>query len=522
MAEAASSTSTKDRAFGRPAGWSVSASLTVLVLVAVGLIHHETVISIARTWNNSATYTHGWLILPFSAWLIWRQRAFVAPLRPRVWWPALVAAVVLELVWVAAAIASVVGPQQAVVVALIPVTVLLLLGPGVTRALAFPLGYLVFAIPWGDGLVPMLQDVTAYMAVGLLKVTGVPVFWEGRLISIPAGNFEVAEACAGVRYLIAALALGTLFAYLFFQSLWRRVLFVAASIVVPIVANGIRAWGIIMIASLSDMRLAVGVDHLLYGWLFFGIVMFLLFWLGTFWREPERQPPAPATRARAAGVGSHVPLPPLPSVAAAVVIIALSLVASLGPEWLARTQPTPSTRVELPAGADGRRGSTADAADWYTGFTGADDVRLRLYPVPEWDEPVALLVIHYRRETQGAELIGSRNHLRGDTWDWIGGGAYRLQVGDREREFRELRLRRGDRRRLLWSWYDIGGWQTTSPVLAKVYAAVKRVTGQRGDATLVALGSDYGLEPEEARKRVTAFLEHHPGLLASRALIEEH
>ena len=62
-------------------------------------------------------------------------------------------------------------------------------------------------------------------------------------------------------------------------------LFVALSVIVPIIANGMRAYMIVMIAHLSDMKLALGVDHLIYGWVFFGIVMLLLFWIGSFWRE---------------------------------------------------------------------------------------------------------------------------------------------------------------------------------------------------------------------------------------------
>ena len=55
-------------------------------------------------------------------------------------------------------------------------------------------------------------------------------------------------------------------------------MFVAASILVPIVANWLRAYMIVMIGHLSNNKLAVGVDHIIYGWVFFGIVMLLLFW----------------------------------------------------------------------------------------------------------------------------------------------------------------------------------------------------------------------------------------------------
>jgi len=511
-------------AWSRPTDWRTSAVLTVLALLAIGLVHHDTWASITRVWTVSETYTHGWLILPFSAWLAWRQRHVLSSIRPRAWWPALVVIAALEMLWVVAEIAGVQAVQHFVIIALIPATVLLLVGPRVAWALAFPLAYLVFAVPWGEELVPMLQDVTAWMAVYLLEITGVPVFWEGRLISIPAGNFEVAEACAGIRYLIAALALGTLFAYLVYDSLWRRLAFIAASVIVPIIANGIRAWGIIMLASLSDMRLAVGVDHLIYGWVFFGFVMFLLFWLGSLWREPEREPVATATSAGAAAAEAFDP-PAADRVSASAgavaVAVAVALVASMLPEWSARLQPTPATYVELPPSGAGWQADSVEAGDWYAGFAGADDIELRRYRPSATAAPVAVLAIHYRRETQGKELVSSRNRLHADGWNWLGAGSYRVESADGARELRELRLRRGARHRVIWSWYDIGGWQTTSPALAKGYAVVNRLTGRPGDATLVAIASEYTLEPSEARSRLERFLAQYPQMLAPRGLIEE-
>lgn len=141
--------------------------------------------------------------------------------------------------------------------------------------MAFPLGFLLFAVPVGEALIPPLQQVTAWFTVEGLRLTGIPVWWEGLYLSIPAGHFEVAEACSGLRYLMASVALGVLYAYLTYRSPWRRLAFVVLSMVMPIVANGIRAYGIVMIAHLEEMKYATGVDHLIYGWLFFGLVVLL-------------------------------------------------------------------------------------------------------------------------------------------------------------------------------------------------------------------------------------------------------
>ncbi|MBK9704133.1 MAG: exosortase [Betaproteobacteria bacterium] len=109
---------------------------------------------------------------------------------------------------------------------------------------------------------------------------------------IPTGSWSVVEACSGVRYLIASLMVGTLFAYLTYQSLSRRLAFVAVSFLVPVLANWVRAYMIVMLGHLSGNKIATGVDHLIYGWVFFGVVMLLMFWIGAKWREEESSPSA--------------------------------------------------------------------------------------------------------------------------------------------------------------------------------------------------------------------------------------
>ncbi|UUZ51375.1 exosortase [Massilia sp. B-10] len=107
----------------------------------------------------------------------------------------------------------------------------------------------------------------------------------GTHFELPTGNWSVVEACSGVRYLISSVTIGCLYAYLTYRSKLRRAVFIAASIVVPVIANGLRAYMIVMIGHTSNMALATGVDHLIYGWIFFGIVMFIMFWIGSYWRQ---------------------------------------------------------------------------------------------------------------------------------------------------------------------------------------------------------------------------------------------
>jgi len=166
--------------------------------------------------------------------------------------------------------------------------VLALLGMRTAIVLAFPLLYALFLVPFGDEIVGPLQEVTARIAVALTHVSGVPAVLHGLFIDTPAGRFVVAEECSGVKFLIAMIALGTLVAWTSFASWKRRIMFLIAAAVTSILANGVRAWGTIFVAQYVGAERAGGFDHIVYGWVFFAVVVAAV--LGVAWRYFEREP----------------------------------------------------------------------------------------------------------------------------------------------------------------------------------------------------------------------------------------
>jgi exosortase A len=257
---------------------------TIAIAVAVlapFLIYAATARSIVAIWNSSETFAHGYVILPISLWLIWKRRATLMQMSPQPYWPALLSLAVCGFGWLLAEMGDVQVVRQYAFAAMLPLTVVTVCGLRISWAIAFPLAYVLLAVPFGEVFIDPLINLTADFTVWALQMTGIPVLRDGTNFSIPTGNWSVVEACSGVRYLIASFTLGCLYAYLTYRSRKRQLLFVLVSILVPIVANGLRAYMIVMIGHLSGMELATGVDHIIYGWLFFGLVMFIMFWLGS-------------------------------------------------------------------------------------------------------------------------------------------------------------------------------------------------------------------------------------------------
>ena len=242
----------------------------------------------AHQWWNIDTYSHILLILPILAWLVWIRRDEVARVEARGWWPGFLWCLLgLAICFVGRSADINLIAQLGVIVAFQGAT-FGIVGLRVGLILAFPLAYMFFLVPFGDEIIPPLQYVTAEMATALTRFSGVETVADGIHIDTPAGLFIVAEECSGVKFLVAMVALGVLVAYSCFASWKRRILFLLACVIVPIVANGIRAWATIFIAQYVGAEAAGSFDHIVYGWFFFGIVIALV--LGVAWRWFEREP----------------------------------------------------------------------------------------------------------------------------------------------------------------------------------------------------------------------------------------
>ncbi len=248
--------------------WQRPGLLLVLLLAWTLFWFRDTASAMVGIWWRSDTFTHCFLVVPIVLWLVWHKRKLLSQLQPKpnAWGLGLLA--LTALAWLMGDLVAMNALTQLALVTMLIVLVFTLLGTAVTRALGFALAFLFFAVPLGEFAMPQLMQWTAYFTVQALRLTGIPVYNEGLQFVIPSGSWSVIEACSGVRYLIASLTVGTLFAYINYQSLHRRLIFVGVSIIVPVIANWMRAYLIVMLGHVFGNQHAVGVDHLIYGWLF--------------------------------------------------------------------------------------------------------------------------------------------------------------------------------------------------------------------------------------------------------------
>ena len=358
----------------------------------------------------------------------------------------------------------------------------------------------MLAVPIGEALIPPLMDWTADFTVAALRLSGIPVYREGTFFTIPSGNWSVVEGCSGLRYLIASVVTGCLYAYLTYRSLTRRLVFIVASVIVPIIANGFRAYMIVMIAHLSGMKLALGIDHFIYGWVLFGIVILALFWIGSFWREDD-EPAAPMPMA--ADPGTRVAIGRL--LPAAIAALAVVTVWPAYAAYLDRDRgAVPKVELTPPQGVSGWQADPGELTSWRPQYEGTDASLFRVYR--KGDRTVALYLGYYRQQRQGAELINSRNLMveqKHPEWSNVGESARPAALDAPALDVRETLLRSRSQRLLVWDWFHFDGRDTINPYLAKLLLAKNRLLGAPDDgfAVIVAVPYDEQRAPAEATMR---------------------
>jgi exosortase A len=465
------------------------AAVWLLSWAALLLIFWPTAAVIVDLWQKSDTYAHAFLVFPIVAWLVWRVRGqlAVAPVKPVRW--LLLPFVAALVAWLLSEAATVGVVGHFALATLLVLAVPALFGWAVARVVAFPLAFVYFAVPFGDALMPLLMEWTADVTVWALRITGVPVYREGLQFLIPTGSWSVVEACSGLRYLIASLMVGSLFAYLNYSSTKKRVLFFAASIVVPILANWARAYLIVMIGHLSSNKLAAGVDHLVYGWLFFGLVIGVMFVVGARFADAAE---APITGTLDAG-----------RLQTGVIVMTVALLALGGGgrgvalQMDAAVVAAPA-RVNAPPAQQGWQAVDGVKLPWLPGFRNPAATAEAAYR--QDGSTVHVWMGYYRQQGNDSKLVTSVNRVVRSSQedpDWAVSAQGSLPrfddalPGVRTTDVRAaagLGQEQGVRLRT-WRLYWVDGRWVSGDIEAKLWQVVARLRGRGDDGAVVLLAT---------------------------------
>lgn len=491
-------------------GWRAHLLALGFAATAILLLFYHDAAAIAAIWWHSSTFNHCLLIPLILWWLVAQRRNELAQLTPAAWWPGLLLVGAGAFGWMLGEAGGVASARHLGLAFMLQGSVIAVLGKHVARGLLFPLCYALFLVPAGEELVPFMQTVTAEIASFLLSVTGVTAHTEGIFITTPTGYFEVAEACAGVKFLIAMAAFGALVANVCFRSWQRRLAFVAVSLIVPILANGIRAWLTIYVAHRTgSVDLAAGFDHVVYGGIFFAVVIAIILALG--WRFFDRgvndpwfdpktlQPEAPRGARLNAVVGGIIGLIVAP-------VAWLFLVSASG------VQPAPA-EIALPNVPGWQVVPQQQGRPWQPHYAGADRIRLAYYRDAQ-GRNVDLAIVVFASQSEGRELVGfGQGAVQPEgAWAWTANATA-------PPDGRAERIASNGVAREVLSFYRVGEVLTGSGLQVKLATLKTRLLGGPQRAVAILVSAEDSAAGVSARPALDDFVRAlgHLDRLADRA-----
>lgn len=254
----------------------LSVHIYIRILIIGGLfvyLYRNEINGVVYQWIADSNWSHGFLIPLFSLYLINRHKTEILNVQTKPSYLGLlllVCGIVFYPLNVVHFQYGYLGPVS--MIATLGAVVLFLGGWKLVRHTWLPIGFLIFAVPlpvryYVKFTMPM-RHLSAKVAAVLLDMVGsieaaasgavINVFYKGQRLDPP---LDVAEACSGMRLLMAFLALGVLMAYLHERPKTQRIVLLASTIPIAIICNIVRVTAAGFIYVLIDPKYAQGVYH---------------------------------------------------------------------------------------------------------------------------------------------------------------------------------------------------------------------------------------------------------------------
>ena len=469
---------------------------------AVALLYWPSALELHRLWTNAAaeTYTHGYLIFLLSLWLIVRDRERLASMTFRAEPLALIPLLLLSAAWVWTWRAAIQEPQLLLLPLILYSALFAALGRRTARALAFPIGFLYFAMPlWGD-INGIVQGLSSKVTGLLLSATGIPAYMGGDVVHLPGGSIEIAESCSGLHTLIVGLALAAFYGKLSDEPWRRRLAWIGAMGALSLMVNWVRIFTVVVAAYETEMRSSLVEHHYWLGWWLFAFVFIaFLWWTGRRPAMPDR-PSSPDQRQRAPKDSPDRGIRIAPVLGTLAVLAALPVLA-YGMDW-ANSPSTPLTAIQWPAAPAGWKGPAGlGPSDWQPYFVNPSGESLAKYVDPS-GQPIEAFAVVYRVQTQRAKLLGYWNDLLGRK-SQLRRQSERLASSPDGRWQEIMVVDSGGSRSLIWARYRVGKRLFVQPRLSQLWYGLAAIV-QPPVSSLTALRSTCSPDCNAARGRLSA------------------
>lgn len=450
----------------------------------------------------TGTYSHGPLLALVVVYLVYKKIRQLQPaikLNPS--WYGLVLLLVVQGMLLIARLIDVNFAQHLLLVAGMLAIVWTLYTFGLVRQFLLPAALFVLSFPVWGSLAGPLRDVTVQLTNAVLGLATIPYYRENEFFHLPNGIFEVAESCSGLQQFLVAIIIGLLYLAPYSMPYLRKLRVLLYIALLAIGLNTVRVVTIIFIGYFTEMRSTLVEEHVMLGWVIFGIGMY-----GFLFLYDRRQLPAAAVvtdqlttgKGTYAGSMRHMPL-----------IVLLAVLAppawSLHVEHVINNRATGSTTYQINAPGWQRLAANI-AINWEPAYPAGDE--LLRETLRHDGKKVFLYINRFTHRHADAEAI-NMSHAVYDKQHWVLRNHERVAVpqddgGQVTLPLYQLESKQGRERLSVLSWYVINGKVTHNLLQAKLYQLAGLLT-YRYDVKVVAVALQMDADPHAVREMLLQF-----------------
>ncbi|MEM8851851.1 MAG: VPLPA-CTERM-specific exosortase XrtD, partial [Pseudomonadota bacterium] len=369
-----------------------------------------------------------------------------------------------------------------------------------------PVLHLIFMLP-----LPMvvqwttttwLQTVSAEIGVAIVRAADIPVLLEGHIIDLGVYQLQVAEACAGLRYIFPILSFSYLTAILYRGPFGHKVILFAMAAPLAVLLNAVRIGIIGILVDRYGISHAEGFLHIFEGWVIFGICLLILMASAALLARLRRID-GPVLDLDASGLWSQAgriatarPVAPL---------LAFAIMAAVASAATVRLAPTPSdiARVPLavfPMDLGGWTGRTTTLAPDIAEVLGATDYLDATYTTPN-QPPVQLFVAWYARQGAGVGLHSPEVCLPAAGWEIASIETQPTTIAGDTFPANHAIIVQGLQRQMVLYWFEQRGTRVAGDWEAKFSAVRDSLFTGRSDGALVRFVTPIAPDETEAEAK---------------------
>jgi len=258
--------------------------ITIAFIGIIVAFYFNTFGWLIESWLSNPYYSHGFIVPIISGYIIWNMRKELSEMKKTTSNTGLVVFGIGMILQSIATLFTIRFLSGLSLVVTIFGVILYLYGYQVVKKVSFPILFLLLMIPlpFIDIVAPPIQTISAIGATSIASLLGVPVYREGLLMYIPAGVFEVALECSGLKGIISLLTISAIYAFILKKRTIVKYIIVLSAIPLAIIGNILRIALMLIIANTYGKDMAITYFHELSSILLFGVALVGLFLIGRY------------------------------------------------------------------------------------------------------------------------------------------------------------------------------------------------------------------------------------------------